>query len=120
MQDERLTPEVDILVFECPKCKTVFNQHPTSQISQPQNSEPTTADLIEKLIQIQNGLKKNLATLRSNLGFLETKCSGALFELENLRRDSESKAYGLEEDVNRLREEIQGLKDALGLSSENA
>jgi hypothetical protein len=60
-QGVSFTAEVDIAIFECPKCKTVFNQPSASEIGQPQNSEPTTTDLIEKLTQIQSGLKKNLA-----------------------------------------------------------
>ncbi len=119
-QDETLTPEVDIEVFACPKCKTVFNQDTSSQTSRPQNDEPTITGLIEKICQVQLGFKQNLENLRRNLGLLETERSEVLFELETLRKDSESRADGLEDDVNKLREEIQGLKDVLGLCNENA
>jgi hypothetical protein len=66
------------------------------------------------------GLKRNLANLRSNLGLLETERSGVLFELEAVRRDSKSRADGLEEDVNRLRLDIQDLRSILGLSENTA
>jgi hypothetical protein len=106
---------VEIEVFECPKCKKVFNQNTDPQTSSPQNSEPTIINLVEKLCLIKIGLKQNLANLKNNLGLLETERSEVLFELETLRKESESRADGLEEDVNRLREEIQDLREVLGL-----
>src|SRR3972149_610640 len=119
-QDDALTPEVDIEVFECPKCKTIFNQDTNNQTDNPQKGKPTITDTIKKLCQVQLGLKQNLKNLRCNLGLLETERSGVLFELEALRRDSESRAEGLEEEIIKLRDESQGLKDVLGLSNESA
>jgi len=116
-QDGTTMPEVDIQVFECPTCKMIFSQDVTPQTAKSQNPNSWTA-LTERLEKVQLGLKQNLENLRQNLSFLETECSDVLFELETIRKDSESKAIGLEEDVNRLREEIHDLKNALGLSNQ--
>ncbi len=115
-QDGTMMPEVDVEVFECPTCKMVVTQEITPQKVKPQNPKSWTA-LTERLKKVQLGLKQNLANLRQNLSFLETECSDVLFELETIRKDSESKAIGLEEDVNRLREEIHDLRNVLGLSN---
>jgi hypothetical protein len=114
-QDNSITPEVNLEVFECPTCNTPFTQNVTTQnTSQPNFDKPFTSS-IEKLDKVQHDFKLNLENLRRNLSALQTERPGVLFELETMRKDSESKADVLEEDVNRLRLEIQDLKDLLGL-----
>jgi hypothetical protein len=114
-QDNSITPEVDIKVFECPTCNTPFTQNVTTQnTNQPNLDKPFTSS-IERLGKVQHDFKLNLENLRRNLSALQTERPGVLFELETMRKDSESKADVLEEDVNRLRLEIQDLKDLLGL-----
>ena len=114
-QDGSIMPKEDVEVFQCPTCNIVFTQDKTGQTDNLQNPKSWTL-LMEKLNRVQLGLKQNASILRQNLSFLETECSDVLFELETIRKDSESKAIGLEEDVTRLREEIQDLKEVLGLT----
>ncbi len=117
IQDGAIPTEVDVDIFECTTCKALFTQDITTQIDNPKNEKSWTG-LMERLSKVQLGLKQNLANLRENLIVFETECSGVLFELETIRKGSESKAIGLKEDVNRLRAEIQDLRDALGLKKE--
>jgi hypothetical protein len=116
-QDDTINPEVNLEVFECPTCNTAFTQNATTQnANKPKLDNPFTSS-IEKLGKVQHGFKQNLENLRRNLSELQTERSGVLFELETVRKNSESKADVLEEDVNRLRLEIQDLKELLGLSN---
>jgi uncharacterized Zn-finger protein len=116
-QDDTINPEVDIEVFECPTCNTAFTQNATTQNGNQQNFDNPLTSSIEKLGKVQHGFKQNLENLRRNINALQTDRSEVLFELETVRKNSESKADVLEEDVNRLRLEIQDLKELLGLSN---
>jgi predicted RNase H-like nuclease (RuvC/YqgF family) len=116
-QDDTINPEVDIEVFECPTCNAAFTQNATTQNGNQQNFDNPLTSSIEKLGKVQHGFKQNLENLRRNINALQTDRSEVLFELETVRKNSESKADVLEEDVNRLRLEIQDLKELLGLSN---
>jgi rubredoxin len=115
-----LTPEYDVEIFECPKCKYIFNPSHNAfrQKRQQQNNESSVTVLYERLSEVQLGFKQNIANLRRNLATLETERPSVLLELETLRKDSESRAVGLEEDVNRLRGEIRDLREVLGLNAQ--
>lgn len=118
-QDHTLTPEVDT-IYECPKCKATFNSNSgASKTVHLESLQPTFLHLIDRLSNVQSGLIENLEKLRRNLYLLESERPSVLFELETLRKSSEFKADGLEEDVNKLREEIRDLKDVLGLKKQS-
>ncbi len=78
---------------------------------------PKIKDLIEKLWEIQLGLKQNLADLQQKLGTLDSEPEWWV-SLENAKKDAESKASDLEAEVKQLREELRAIKDLLGLNME--
>lgn len=119
IQDHTLTHEVDA-IYECPKCKSTFNSNlGASKTVHPESVQPTFLHLIDRLSNVQLGLIENLEKLRRNLDLLESERPSVLFDLETLRKNSEYKADGLEEDVNKLREEIRDLKEVLGLKKQS-
>lgn len=115
-QEDTRISEVKLEVFNCPACRTMFTQNAAPQSSSTAALGTSGASSSEKLSSILQGFKQNLENLRQNLNVLQTERSSVLFELETIRKDQECRADVLEEDVNRLRLEIQDLKEVLGLN----
>jgi len=67
-----------------------------------------------KLREIQTGLEKDLANLRSKFNLLEPE-SKIFGDLENLKADAESRARNLELVVEDLKEELKAIKSILDL-----
>jgi hypothetical protein len=63
------------------------------------------------------GLKQNLCNLHRQLEVLDSKPQ-LKKSLENLKKDTLSKASDLEAEVNRLREDLKYVRDLLGLKPE--
>jgi len=78
---------------------------------------PTIGESADRLVEIQLGLKRDLANLHQKL---EVLCSEPelLTRIENAKRDAESRANNLEAEVNKLREELKAIKDLLGSNIE--
>jgi hypothetical protein len=116
-----ITPEIHVGTYECPKCKVTFKSAmPVETVHFEKQQEQTVTVLIGKLTQIRLGLIQNLNNLRRNLEVLESERSGVLFEIGEFKRDAESKAVGLESEVNDLREDIRCLRDLLGLDKDSS
>jgi len=119
--DTPVTPEINVGVYECPKCKASFKSATPTQTTVPtQSMKPTVSVLSDRLNEIRSGLRQNLDNLRRNLEVLESERSGVLFEIEAVKRDAESKAVGLEIEISQLREDISSLKELLGLKKESS
>ena len=69
-------------------------------------------ELVCKLREIQVGLKTSLTDLEQKLGLYDSE-SETLGGLENAKRDAETRASKLEEEVKELREELKSIKDFL-------
>jgi hypothetical protein len=116
-----ITPEIHVGTYECPKCKVTFKSAmPVETVQVEKQQEQTVTVLIGKLTEIRLGLIQNLNNLRRNLEVLESERSGVLFEIGEFKRDAESKAVGLESEVNDLREDIRCLRDLLGLDKDSS
>jgi chromosome segregation ATPase len=85
--------------------------------SEATSQAPKIKDLIEKLWEIQLGLKQNLADLQQKLGTLDSEPE-LWVSLENAKKDAESRASDLEAEVKQLQEELKAIKDLLGLNME--
>ncbi len=71
-------------------------------------------DLIQKTREIHRGLRQNLVNLRQNLEELFDQ-PNLLTEMVSVKRDAELRANNLESEVKRLREDLEALKELLGL-----
>ena len=67
-----------------------------------------------KLREIQTGLEKDLANLRSKFNLLEPE-SKIFSDLEDLKTDAESRTCNLELEVEDLKEELKAIKSILDL-----
>ena len=110
-------PEVQVIVFECPQCEVKFESPVADQAES--EEEPFTS-LVERIVEIRLGLIQTLNNLKQNLQALESERPSVLFEIEEFKKDAESRASELEVEVNELREELRSLKDLLGLGKETA
>ncbi len=123
-EDTLITPEIYVAVYECPKCKAIFKSATSAQTIQTdlsimsQVKEDNFSTIVRRLTEIRSGLIQNRNNLRRNLEILEAERSGVLFEMEAFRKNAENKAVVLEDDINRLREEIRCLRELLGLDKE--
>ncbi len=82
------------------------------------NSEaPKIDELIDKLKQIQLGLKQNLLNLHQEIENLDTKTELSI-NLERFKKDAEFRAVSLEAEVKELRGQLKAIKDILGVDKE--
>ncbi len=82
-------------------------------MAKPENSEKMPIqELSVRLKEIIVGLKQNLAELHQNLAVLDLRPE--LYE--NLKADAEDRAENLEAEVKQLRDELEAVKELLGLS----
>jgi hypothetical protein len=79
--------------------------------------KPKLEESIAKLKEIQLCIKQNLSNLNKTLEMLDTK-SDLHYNLDNLKKDVESRASDLEAEVNRLREDLKSIRELLGLNLE--
>jgi predicted DsbA family dithiol-disulfide isomerase len=78
---------------------------------------PKIEELVFKLKKIQSELKQDLADLHHKTETFEAKPE-LLSGLETFKKDAESRAYNLEEEVKQLREQLTAIKEILGINSE--
>ena len=99
-------------IFECPECKSKFR----SRVEPKAESSETVSvsDLVERIKGIREGFVQTLATLRGRIRMLETERAGVLGEMDELKRDAESRADALEDEVRQLREEVKSLRELFG------
>ena len=109
-------PQFLIGIFECPKCKSKFRSSVESS-ARPAET-PKFQDLVEKVKDIQNGLMQTKKTLHEKISRMETDRGSLMLEMGDLKKDAESRADALEDEICQLREEIRSLKELLGYSGE--
>jgi hypothetical protein len=80
---------------------------------------PKIEELISKLNEIQSGLKQNLLDFHQKISALDSEPK-LLTSLEGFRRDAESKASRLEAEVKQLREQLEAVKEILGLNTKKS
>ena len=79
------------------------------------SSEAATLEqLVARLKEIQLGLKQNLANLNLRLGEFYSRPELSV-SAESFKKEVESRAISLEEEVKQLREELTSIKDLLDL-----
>jgi hypothetical protein len=75
----------------------------------------TLAKVATRLKEIEQGLKENLENLHEQLLVIDSKPE-LLRRLELFRSDMEIKAITLEDDIKKLRDDVNTIKDLLGLN----
>ena len=99
-------------IFECPKCKSKFRSRVEPKAEPAETA--SVSDLVERIKGIREGFTQTLATLRDRIRMLETERAGVLGEMDELKRDAESRADALEAEVQQLREEVKSLRELFG------
>mgnify|MGYP005840586419 CR=1 FL=1 len=109
-------PEFRVGIFKCPKCKSKFRSrvNSTAKFAETKNVKI----LVEKVKEIHEGLTQTLRILREKINTLETERGSLLVEIEQLKKIAESRANALEVEIKQLREEIQSLRELLGINEE--
>jgi chromosome segregation ATPase len=111
-------PEFRVGIFECPKCRSKFRSRVSLEAKPAETA--SVRSLVEKIMEIREGLIQTLTVLRDRLKTLETERSSLLLEIEKLKEAAESRADALEVEVHELREELRSLKELLGAVEETA
>jgi LPS O-antigen subunit length determinant protein (WzzB/FepE family) len=70
-----------------------------------------------RLRQIRSGLEQATARLREKIEIISSEPELQI-SLENLKRDTETRASSLEAEVKRLREDLKAVRELLGDNSE--
>jgi archaellum component FlaC len=73
---------------------------------------PKIKELIDKLTEIQEGFKRNLADLHQKIETIESEPELSI-NLDNFKRDAELRVDDLEEEVKQLREQLSAIKELL-------
>ena len=115
--DKGTIPAFRVGIFVCPICKSKFRAK-VDATAKPM--ETNVKDLVVKIMEIREGLKKTLRNLREKITRLETERVSLLVEIEKLKKVAEARANALETEVNELREELKSLREFLGTSEETA
>ena len=108
-------PQVRVGIFECPTCKSKFRSRAKAadQPAGPANVK----ELVERIKVIRGGFVQTLFTLRKKISTIEKERSSLAVKVDELEREAELRADALEDEVQRLREDIKSLKELLDPSS---
>jgi len=79
--------------------------------------KPKIQGLIDKLEEIQLGFKQNLRNLHQNLELLDSR-HDLKNNLESMKKDAQIRASDLEAEVKRLRDDLNSIRELLGLNLE--
>lgn len=105
------TTEIVFGMFECPECGNKFR----SGGKREEKKELSIKGVAEKIKGIEGELVNTLKNLREKLKTLETERANLLLEIDGLKKMAEAKASALESEIGMLREEVQSLKQLLGV-----
>jgi predicted RNA-binding Zn-ribbon protein involved in translation (DUF1610 family) len=98
-------------IFDCPDCGNRFR----AGLKGKAKSELSIKGAVEKIKGIEGEFVSTLKGLREKLKTLETERANLLLEIDGLKKMAEDKANALESEVGMLREEVQSLKQLLGV-----
>ncbi len=98
-------------IFDCPDCGNRFR----AGLKESSKNELSIKGAVEKIKGIEGAFVSTLKTLREKLKTLETERASLLLEIDGLKKMAEDKANALESEVGMLREEVQSLKQLLGV-----
>jgi len=79
--------------------------------------KPKMQGLIDRLEEIQLGFKQNLRNLHQNLELLDSR-HDLKNNLESMKKDAQIRASDLEAEVKRLRDDLNSIRELLGLNLE--
>jgi len=85
-------------------------------VDQPAGSA-NVKELVERIKVIRGGFVQTLFTLRKKISTIEKERSSLAVKVDELEREAELRADALEDEVQRLREDIKSLKELLDPSS---
>ncbi|MEJ5327801.1 MAG: hypothetical protein WHU54_06095 [Candidatus Bathyarchaeia archaeon] len=109
-------PEFRVGLFKCPECKSTFRSKVNTAAEHVEAKDVKI--LAEKVKDIHEGLTQTLRFLREKISALETERESLLMEIEQLKKVAESRASSLEVEIKQLREDIQALRELLGVNEE--
>lgn len=104
--------EIFFGMFECPECGNKFR---AGMKKEEEKKEISIKGVAEMIKGIEGELVNTLKNLREKLKTLETERANLLLEIDGLKKMAESKATALESEIGMLREEVQSLKQLLGV-----
>ena len=96
-------------IFECPNCRVRFRH----AVPMPEKAA-SIKNMVERINVIKGGLMHTLMNLHEKIDTLETERVGLMVEIANLRKVAESRAEALENEVSKLRSEVESLRELLG------
>ena len=104
--------EIIFGMFECPECGNRFR----AGVKKEEKEALSIKGVAEKIKGIEGELVDMLKNLREKLKTLETERANLLLEIGELKKMAEAKANALESEIGMLKEEVNSLKQLLGVS----
>lgn len=101
--------ELTLGVFMCPECEKRF-----LKVLEKEKEERNLKGTIEKIKGIEKGLSVMLGDLKEKIEKLKNERAEILEEIETLKKEGETRASSLEDEIVSLREEVEDLKKMLG------
>lgn len=114
--DKREGSKMVVGMFECPNCKTKFRAAVKAETLV--SDRANLKDMVDRIKGIKGELMQTLKNLREKIKTLETERSTLMIEIDELRKAAETRATALESEVAIMREEVQSLRDILGIAHE--
>jgi DNA-directed RNA polymerase subunit RPC12/RpoP len=103
------TTEIVLGMYECSECGNKFRAGVRNM------EEISIKGVAERIKNIEGEFLNTLKNLREKLKTLETERSNLLVEIDGLKKMAEAKADALESEIGMLRDEVQSLKQLLGV-----
>ncbi|UCH31182.1 MAG: hypothetical protein JSV05_06665 [Candidatus Bathyarchaeota archaeon] len=101
--------EITLGMYECSECGNKFRAGVRNK------GEISIKGVAERIKDIEGEFLNTLKNLREKLKTLETERSNLLMEIDELKKMAEAKADALESEIGMLRDEVQSLKQLLGV-----
>jgi hypothetical protein len=99
-------------MYACPECGKRFR----ARVRSGRKEEVSIKGVTRKIKGIEVELMSTLKNLREKLKTLETERANLLLEIGELKKMAEAKATALESEIGMLREEVESLKQLLGVN----
>lgn len=99
-------------MFECQECGNRFR----ARLKDEEKKELSVRSVSQKIKGIEVELVNTLKSLREKIKTLETERANLLLKIEGLKKMAEAKATALESEIDMLHEEVESLKQLLGVA----